>query len=124
MMTLSLVAPLVILIFQMMTFQQQINSGHMMNLPEAHPYFVFYNEFKQKALDAFLIALGISFSLTFVVGLLISHRIAGPLVKLKKHFENVAENQAHDGAIHFRDHDFFTELARAYNLKFKKTSKK
>ena len=55
-----------------------------------------------------------------MLGIVISHRVAGPMVKLKKHFENVAQDPEKDSPVHFRDNDFFKEVCAAYNLRFEK----
>lgn len=122
-MAISLLAPVIILSFQMFSFHQQIKNGQMMNLPETHPYFVFYNEFQEKSYFAFGIAVAVSFACAFFIGLVVSHRVAGPLVKLRRHLEEVGEDPSKDGQLKFREGDFFRELADAYNTKFKKNKK-
>ncbi|MGZ3691766.1 MAG: hypothetical protein ACXVAX_09690 [Pseudobdellovibrio sp.] len=122
-MNIAFIAPVIIYAFQTLAFRQQIKNGQMMNLPETHPYFIFYNEFQRNTLNVFMISVGISFLLSLIIGLVISHRIAGPLLKLKQHFEAVAQDPANDKPIKFRDNDFFKDLADSYNLKFSKKSK-
>jgi methyl-accepting chemotaxis protein len=53
-------------------------------------------------------------------GLWISNRVVGPMVRLKNHMEKVARGET-VGEIHFRDGDFFPEIADAYNDALKKT---
>lgn len=120
---ISLIAPLVIFCFQFYSFQIQISNGQMMNLPDTHPYFVFYNEFKQASFFVFCISISLSFLLSLIIGTVVSHRIAGPLVKLRQHLEKVSKDPSLDTKINFREGDFFLELAEAYNLKFKKNTK-
>ena len=50
----------------------------------------------------------------FVGGLVLSHRVAGPLFKIQKHMNDVAEGFTH-GHVNFRRNDYFGELADAYN---------
>lgn len=119
-MGVSLVAPVILLGFQLTLFHQQMNDEYVVNLPESHPYIVFHNLFQEQSIMVFMMALGISFIISFVLGVVISHRVAGPLVKLRKHFENVAADQQNDTTVHFRENDFFKEVATAYNLKFNK----
>ncbi len=122
-MAISLLAPVIILTFQLYSFHQQIKNGQMMNLPETHPYFVFYNEFQEKSIFAFGVAVAVSFCCALFIGLVVSHRIAGPLVKLRRHLEAVGQDPSQDKALQFREGDFFRELADAYNTKFKKYTK-
>lgn len=119
-MVVSLIAPLIILAFQMSLFYQQMATGESMNLSDSSPYIAFHILFQSQTLMVFSVALAISFVICFVLGVIISHRIAGPLVKLKKHFESIAQDEKNDDLINFRENDFFKELATAYNLKFEK----
>lgn len=118
-MGVSLVAPVLLLSFQMLLFHQQLNSAYVIDLPESHPYLVFTNLFQEQSINIFFIAIAISFVVSFVLGVVISHRVAGPMVKLKKHFENVGEDKLNDTTVQFRENDFFKEVALAYNLRFK-----
>lgn len=68
----------------------------------------------------FAIGITVSFVISFILGIIISHRVAGPMVKLKKHFENVAQDIENETSVHFRDGDFFREVASAYNKRFEK----
>ena len=122
-MAIALIAPVMILCFQTYSFHIQIQNGQMMNLPETHPYFVFYNEFQQRSFFVFSVSLGITFVLALLIGLVVSHRIAGPLVKMKNHFLAVGPGGETDHPIYFRDGDFFRDLAETYNLKFKNQKK-
>jgi hypothetical protein len=115
---ISLIAPLLIYFFQYSAFQDQIENGQMMNLSEAHPYYVFYYDFQQRMLTVLFTTLLISFLTSLVVGLYVSHKIAGPLIKMRKHFEAIGRREVDEHAIYFRDRDYFRDLAEAYNLKF------
>lgn len=52
--------------------------------------------------------------LIFLVGIFLSHKIAGPLFKLRKFLKNLGENQSND-KLYFRDGDYFKEVAEDYN---------
>ncbi len=69
----------------------------------------------RKDVISLLIAFSIVFiCLSFLVSLFISHRIAGPLYKLQKHFSELGKGNF-DQELHFRKKDYFTELANDYN---------
>ena len=119
-MGVSLVAPVILLSFQLSVFYQQLNDPYVKALPESHPYLVFHNMFQEQSILVFAIGISVSLVISFLLGILISHRVAGPLVKLKKHFENVANDIQNETSVHFRDGDFFKEVAHAYNLRFEK----
>jgi hypothetical protein len=53
-----------------------------------------------------------------VVGLVLSHKIAGPMYRLKLHLEQYAESRI-PKPLNFREGDFFMEIPAAYNLQFK-----
>ena len=58
-------------------------------------------------------ALGVFILLGFAA-LLISHRIAGPIYKIQKHMKEVISG-SQKNECHFRENDFFPELADSYN---------
>ncbi len=53
-------------------------------------------------------------ALAFVVNIFLTHRVAGPLFKLKKFFQAITDGQD-NGRLTFRDGDHFPEVATAYN---------
>jgi methyl-accepting chemotaxis protein len=50
----------------------------------------------------------------FVISIFVSHRIAGPLYKLKKYFEELGKGNF-DHTLRFRKTDYFQSLAEDYN---------
>ena len=51
---------------------------------------------------------------TFLISIFVSHRIAGPIYKLKKTFEEVAAGQF-TGELYFRKRDHFQDLTASFN---------
>jgi sensor histidine kinase YesM len=51
--------------------------------------------------------------ITFFISLFISHRIAGPLYKLKQYMKRAGEGKME--ALHFRERDYFKELEEGFN---------
>lgn len=49
---------------------------------------------------------------------LLTHRIAGPIFKMTRFLEEVADDPSKDGPVQFRKNDYFQELANAYNRRF------
>jgi len=94
--------------------KQAVQAG----VPPAHPFYSFISDRQEEmgwiALACFLGILVVS----AVFGLVLSHRIAGPMYRLRRHFETVAKTGVHT-PLKFRDHDFFLEIPEAYNLQFK-----
>ncbi len=48
-------------------------------------------------------------------GFLLSHKIAGPIYRLKKHLDMLNSGETTDN-VRFRDHDFFMEVQDSFNL--------
>jgi len=95
-------------------FWQLASEGKRLGLPENHVFFRFINEQRTTmnwifGLSAFLAGATIS-----VGGLLLSHRIAGPLYRLHKHLLAVAAGNT-TSDVKFRDKDYFQELPPALN---------
>lgn len=76
-------------------------------IPDNHIFFTFLNNQKQD-LDALFIGLAV-FNLLLLLGMgfLISHRIAGPIFKLKKQLSTISENS---DEFKLRENVFFQEL--------------
>lgn len=60
--------------------------------------------------------------LIFIVGILFSHRISGPIHRLETHMRRIADGTGHDH-VRFRKSDYFPELAEAFNLAIDKVTK-
>jgi predicted membrane protein len=75
-------------------------------------------ETKRNSLIFFLVLLHIGFTcLTFLICIFFSHRISGPLYKLKKHLAEIRKNLSPD-ALFFRKGDYFLEIADEINQTF------
>lgn len=49
-----------------------------------------------------------------IAGLIFSNRVAGPLYRMREHFEKVSRGETL-GGVSFREGDYFDDLAEAYN---------
>lgn len=62
--------------------------------------------------------LGISSAIILAVmmigGMILSNRVAGPVYRLRKHMEDILSGKV-SGDVHFREKDFFPELADTFN---------
>ncbi len=59
---------------------------------------------------ALLIALGVGLPLTAGITLIITHRIAGPLVRLRCFFQSIVDGMSPNRQLEFRDGDFLREM--------------
>ncbi len=93
--------------------------GQSAGLPENHVFFQFLRD-QAKAMNLIYGVTAIV-AITFHVcaGMVLSHRVAGPLLRLRNHLNGVADGKP-DSPVSFRKKDYFQELAEAYNRRFKK----
>lgn len=88
--------------------QKALNVG----IPEGHVFFKFMANQKQD-LDTFFIALAIiNLLLLLGAGLIISHRIAGPIFKLRKYLSALDRDS---DSFRLRENDFFKDLEPTVN---------
>lgn len=89
--------------------------GQGLGLPSDHIFFQFIDEQHATKNTYYAIAAAVTVSFLSIWGLLLSHRVAGPLYRLSKHLSSVASGDTLSD-VHFRKGDFFPEVADAYNL--------
>jgi len=97
-------------------FHEFIQIGHQAGLPDDHVYFQFIKMQESTFLRVILaIAFFVGTILT-VGGLIVSHKIAGPLYRLQKELLGMAAKP--EPSLHkiiFREGDFFPEVPQAFN---------
>ena len=95
-------------------FKRSYEAGQTLGLPPDHIYFTFIDNQRSTMKWIFLLASGITMiNLTFW-GLYLSHRVAGPIYRLRKHMVELTEGNT-QREVNFRTNDFFPELADAFN---------
>lgn len=84
-------------------------------VPQNAPEVVFRMRDVQGQVILLLAALQVIFlAITFLISIFLSHRIAGPLYKLRKSLEEITKGNF-DARITFRKNDHFTELQDTFN---------
>ena len=103
-------------------FSKLIKHGLAINLPPEHPYYSLIND--QHTMMNSLFIFCVIFSVVFYIGwgIIISHKIAGPLFRLTNFFKN-ANGQKIEQKLSFRPGDFFLEIPRAINEWIERTQK-
>ncbi|MFP5386439.1 MAG: hypothetical protein ACLGHN_10195 [Bacteriovoracia bacterium] len=92
-------------------FWNMKQKGLKVGIPDGHVYYQFLQNQKHD-LDLLFIGLAaINFFLLLFVGFIISHRIAGPLYKIKQFLENPDKEEK----VTLREKDFFKELEPLLN---------
>lgn len=108
---------LVIIIFTLIgtwQFRPLLTELQNLDLDQTHPI--------STALERFYFMIGLSFGLGtlafscifFVAGLIISHKIAGPLFNLKRHLKEIRESGEYK-EVKFRKKDYFHDLQDEIN---------
>lgn len=97
--------------------------GRSIPLPSKHVYFLFLNE-QQRTMNLIsLVTMCLISGIILSFGLIFSHRIAGPVYRLKKFLREKASGKE-KGVLAFRQKDYFPEVADAVNDYIDKTAKK
>ena len=89
--------------------------GQGLGLPSNHVFFQFLDEQHSTKNTYYGIAAAVSLVFLTIWGLLLSHRVAGPLYRLRKHLHSVAQGETFSD-VRFRKGDYFVEVADAYNV--------
>jgi hypothetical protein len=92
-------------------FWNMKQKGLNVGIPEGHVYYQFLLNQKHDLDYLFIGLAAVNFTLLLVVGFIVSHRIAGPIHKVKQLLQNP------DGfdKINMRENDFFKELGPIVN---------
>ena len=88
--------------------------GQEIGLPRGHIFFEFLAEQQSSMNLIFGITGVVSFAALTVGGLLLSHRVAGPLHRFKSHLRDVASGKTMSD-VSFREKDYFPEVAADFN---------
>ena len=105
-------------------FINQISAyGTELNLPPNHAFYKLLGLQKEIMNKVFLFTTIFIFIYLVVFGLILSNRIAGPLIKLRSYFEDMAETGKLK-KISFRDGDFFKEIEVSFNESIDKLESK
>lgn len=94
--------------------------GKEIGLPENHVYFVFVKDQIFAMNMVFLVTSILTIILLLFAGVLISHKVAGPMYRLNNHLNDIADGKKELSEIKFREGDFFPEIADSFNRAIKK----
>ena len=100
-------------------FHSFIQKGQAAGLPADHIFFTFLAK-QEASLDRiFLGACLVVFIAVVYFSMRLSNKIAGPLYRLDRHMQAVAEGKT-DHPVTFREGDYFLELAVSYNAQLER----
>lgn len=103
-------------------FEKFWDQGVALGLPTDHVFFEFLRDQRREMFWIFLATSSVVFAAVCSIGLILSHRVAGPLYRLRKHVMDVADGNTVDD-VKFRTGDHFQEVAAAYNLQMERHRK-
>ena len=104
-------------------FHNLKEQARLAGLPPDHVFYRFIQD-RQSEMDFItLVTFLVVVVIVGLAGLFLSHKIAGPMYRLRKHFETLAKTGV-SRPLKFRDGDYFLEIPEAHNLQFKKTELK
>lgn len=96
------------------SFNKLISTGNEAGLNPSHPFFTFVENQRSEIFTTLGIGLTVFFILSSIVITYFSHKLAGPLVRLKEYL--IAEKHNHkQSPLEFRKNDYFSELPEIIN---------
>ena len=100
-------------------FHNLRDQARMAGLPPEHVFYQFIQDRQVEMNFITAVTFVAVLVLVGVVGLMLSHKVAGPMFRLTKHFEETAASGS-PRPVKFREGDYFQEVPDAYNLQFAK----
>lgn len=95
-------------------FERMLDTGYAAGMSSSHPYFAFVREQSGRVIRAVGISCVIGFVISAITTLRLSHRIAGPFVRLRGYFKGISEGQP-VRPVSFRHGDYFLEVPPLIN---------
>ncbi len=92
-------------------FNRLIAEGQQLGLAPDHIYFEFVNQQRELLNTTFMMVAAVVFGALIVMGLVLSHKIAGPIYRIQLHLQEIRETGEASRPLAFRDSDFFPEVA-------------
>ncbi len=97
------------------SFIQFENEAILLDVDPQSPIFAFLTSVRARLGLLFLFAASFSAVWISLYGLYLSHRIAGPIHRMKAHLKFLQENPKNFDKVHFRKKDYFDDLEEAFN---------
>ena len=95
--------------------------GETAGFESSHPYFAFIERYEAEFIQYALIGAGLGLICFVVANLILSHKISGPICRLKSYFSGLEKDKR--PTLSFRKNDFFSELPAEINSALDRLSK-
>ena len=92
-------------------FDRLISEGRQLGLSPDHIYFEFVDQQRSVLNQTFMVVAALVFGGMILIGLVLSHKIAGPIYRIQVYLQEVREKGVASRRLSFRDGDFFPEVA-------------
>jgi methyl-accepting chemotaxis protein len=112
--TVSLLAIAILFLSNILFFRDMRQEALSAGLTPDNPYFDFMDEQKSALYRLYFSVSGVAFVVMMGLGILYSHRIAGPLHHLNNKMRGIASGNE-PSPLNFRTNDQFRELAESFN---------
>ena len=96
------------------SFEEFFSLGKQLGLPKESQFFKFITHQKDKFTNIFLVTSLLSSLVLIIFGILLSHKIAGPVYRMTEDLKEMIKNKE-TKEVHFRKGDFFIELTETFN---------
>ena len=110
----SLLAIAILFVSNVLFFRNMTQEALGAGLAPDNPYFDFLKEQKSALSMLYFGVSAVAFVVMMGLGVLYSHRIAGPLYRLNQHMKAIADG-AEPSPVNFRKRDQFQELVESFN---------
>jgi len=107
----NLMSLLIITHFVYGQFQDLMISMGVEKLGENSPFTSFIYELRNGTLARIIIGFIMATSISSIIALWLSHRFAGPMVRIRSYFEEIRTSGVRKGPIKFREGDYLNDLA-------------
>lgn len=119
---ISLIVNLIYFYSMNISFEEFVNLGKQLGLPKESQFFKFIGHQKNQFTNIFLTTSLLSSAILIIFGILLSHKIAGPVFRITEDLKSMIKDKKIK-EVHFRKGDFFIELTETFNI-FLKSYKK
>ncbi len=104
------------------SFAEIVTLGKRLRLPESSAYYKVMEYHHEKINLRLLIAAVICYACSFVLTIAVSHKVSGPLYRLKKYFIDM-NDEGYTAELTFREGDYYGDLPDVINSGIKKLQK-
>ena len=111
---ISLIVNLIYFFSMSISFEEFFSLGKQLGLPKESQFFKFITHQKDKFTNIFLATSLLSSLVLIIFGILLSHKIAGPVYRMTEDLKEMTKNKK-TKEVHFRKGDFFIELTETFN---------